>query len=108
MGCAACLEFYLESLFKSISKHLFLTAVTGVYPPDYFFMARGSLELGCPESQGFVDAEQGGHHLNAKRFFRRVHRDHTDAPLTPLAIWTGLANANARSVSSPHSPGEQL
>ena len=34
VGCAACLAFYLDSLFNSIFKHLFLTAVTGVYPPD--------------------------------------------------------------------------
>jgi hypothetical protein len=63
-------------------------------------MARRSLELGCPQSQGFVDAEQEGHLPNAKRSFRRVHRDHADAHLPPLAICTGLTNANTRSVSS--------
>ena len=34
------------------------------------------------------------------RPFRRVHRDHADAPLPPLAICTGLTNANTRPVSS--------
>ncbi len=54
---AACLALHLESLFNSISKHLFLTTVTSAYPPDYFFKARWSLELGCSQSQGFVDAQ---------------------------------------------------
>jgi hypothetical protein len=43
-------------------------------------MARGSLELGCPQSQGFVDAEHEGHLPNAKRSFRRVHRVHAEGP----------------------------
>ena len=71
-------------------------------------MARGSLELGYPQSQGFVDAEQGGRLLNAKRPFRRVHRDHADAPLPPLAICTSLTNANTRPASSWHGPVDQL
>ena len=31
---AACLASHLDSLFNSISKNLFLTAVTSVYPSD--------------------------------------------------------------------------
>ena len=71
-------------------------------------MERSPLELGCPGSQGFVDAEQEADHLNAKRSLNGVHRDHADAPLPPLAICRGVANENTRSVSSRHSPGDQL
>jgi len=71
-------------------------------------MGRGPPELGCPQSQGFVDAEQEEDLPNAKRSFHRVHRDYADAPLPPLAICTGLANEFTRSVSSRHSPGGKL
>ena len=47
-------------------------------------MGRGPPELGCPQSQGFVDVEHEEHLLIAKRSFRRVHRDHADAP--PLRL----------------------
>ena len=71
-------------------------------------MVRGPPELGCPQSQGFVDAQQEEHLPNAKHSFRRVHRDHADAPLPPLAICTGLANEFTRSVSSRHGPRSKL
>ena len=67
-------------------------------------MGRGPPELGCPQSQGPVHAQQEGDLPNAKRSFHRVHRGHADAPLPPLAICTGPANEFTRSVSSPHSP----
>ena len=34
VACAACLASHLDSLINSISKHLFLTAVTAIYPLD--------------------------------------------------------------------------
>ena len=71
-------------------------------------MGRGPPELGCPQSQGFVDAEQEEDLLIAKCSFCRVHRDYADAPLPLLAICTGLANEFTRSVSSPHSPRDKL
>jgi hypothetical protein len=70
-------------------------------------MGRGPPELGCPQSQGFVDVQQEEHLSIAKRSFRRVHRDHADAPLPPLATCTGLANELTRSVSSRHSPRDK-
>ena len=107
VGCAACLTVYLDFLLNSISQHLFLAAVTSVYPPDYFFMVRGSLELGCPESAKSLAPSKALVAKIAKRSGRGVRRVHEEGPVQGIAGWMPIT-ITSHKVDAPRMLLSQL